>query len=199
MKVNRIWLIAGALLIASAYYEARLKPQSRPIYERALVHYRQEDFARSLAELEQAYAIEPNSTAILVLMGWNQLKLNQLAAAQENFSRAVRLDPGLTEARLGLAYLGVQSGQTQVRVEEIQALLAQDPRNRDYQLAAAAMLRQAGQNRQAAAIFRGMLGQDRYGEVARRNLEQIGALGANTVRAFTILPPAFYRALRRHN
>ncbi|MGH9786701.1 MAG: tetratricopeptide repeat protein, partial [Terriglobia bacterium] len=218
-----------------------------------------------------------NSTAILVLMGWNHLKLNQLAAAQENFSRAARLDPGLIEARLGLAYLGVQSGQTQVRVEEIQALLAEDPRNLDYQLAAAAMLRQSGQNRQSAAIFRGMLGRDRYGEVARRNLEQmyglenlneeipadlpplrrsadlevhfraegqywqqrnganwenfyikgvnlgpaipgkfvseppvlvedylrwfeqIASLGANTVRAFTMLPPAFYRALRSHN
>ena len=29
--------------------------------------------------------------------------------------------------------------------------------------------------------------------------EQISSLGANTVRTFSILPPAFYRALRRHN
>jgi len=277
MRVNRIWLIAALVLIASAYYEARLKPQSRPLYESALNSYRQGNHDLSLLELERAYVIEPNSTAILVLMGWNQLKLRRYDAARENFGRAARLDPDLVEAKLGLAYLGIESGQTPVRLEDIRTLLEQEPRNRDYQLAAATMLRQAGQNREAAAIFRQMLGRDRYGELARQNLEgmygieklqeeipaglpalnrpaqlqvnfraspqylqrrngtawenfyvrgvnlgpatpgsfasdaptfvegylpwldAIAGLGANTVRAYTILPPAFYRALRRHN
>lgn len=277
MRVNRIWLIAALVLIASAYYEARLKPQSRPLYESALNSYRQGNHDLSLLELERAYVIEPNSTAILVLMGWNQLKLRRYDAARENFGRAARLDPGLVEAKLGLVYLGIESGQTPVRLEDIRTLLEQEPRNRDYQLAAATMLRQVGQTREAAALFYRMLGRDRYGVLARKNLEemyglerlneeiprglaplsrpselqvnfratgpyfqrrsgnawenvylhgvnlgpavpgktvseppvlveeylawfeQIAALGANTVRASTLLPPAFYRALRRHN
>ena len=277
MRVNRIWLIVGMFLIASAYYEARLKPQSRPLYERALSLYRQDNYEQSLLELERAYQLEPNSTAILVLMGWNQLKLSRYDAARENFGRAARLNPGLVEAKLGLAYLGVERGQPSIRLEEVRTLLEQEPRNRDYQLAAATMLRQAGQNREAAATFYGMVGRDRYGVLARKNLEemyglerlneeipeglpplrrpselqvnfrvrgsyfqrrsgngwqnlyiqgvnigpatpgnfasnppvlvedylrwfeQIAALGANTIRVYTVLPPAFYRALRLHN
>jgi len=30
-------------------------------------------------------------------------------------------------------------------------------------------------------------------------LSQISALGANTIRVYAALPPAFYRALKRHN
>ena len=89
MRANRIWLAIGIILIASAFYEGRLKPQSRPIYERALSLYRQDNYAQSLTQIERAYEIEPNSTAILVLMGWNQLKLGQYDQARENFSRAL--------------------------------------------------------------------------------------------------------------
>ena len=56
MKVNRIWVLVGLLFLVSAYYEARLKPQSRPIYQRALVLYRQDNFEQSLTELERERA-----------------------------------------------------------------------------------------------------------------------------------------------
>ena len=277
MRANRVWLAIGVVLMASAFYEGRLKPQSRPAYERALSLYRQANYEQSLLELNNAYAIEPNSTAILVLMGWNELKLGQHDQARENFSRASRLDPQLVEAKLGLAYLEIHRGGSQVRLDEIEALLAQDPGNQDFQLAASSILRRIGRNRDAAELFRGMLGRGSYGEVARQNLEQmyglqnvdadipasfpelnrpadlqvnfragekflqrrngnawqdvyvrgvnigpatpgsfateppdlvevylpwldqIAGLGANTVRVYTILPPAFYRALQMHN
>jgi len=277
MRANRIWLTIGIVFLASAFYEGRLKPQSRPVYERALSLYRQDNYTQSLLELKTAYEIEPNSTAILVLMGWNELKLGQYGQARENFSRAARLDPQLVEAKLGLIYLDIQSSGRQVRLDEIQELLAQDPGNRDFQLAAASILRQIGRNREAADLFRDLLGRGSYGDVARLNLEQmyglqnvdedipedfpersrppdlqvnfragskflqrrngtawqdvyvrginfgpalpgnfaseppalvddylpwldqIAGLGANAIRIYTILPPAFYRALRMHN
>jgi tetratricopeptide (TPR) repeat protein len=277
MRANRIWIAIGVVLIASAYYEARLKPQSRPLYESALALYKVENYTASLIQLEQAYQIEPNSTSILVLMGWNQLKLRQLEGARENFSRAARLDPTLVEAKLGLAYLSIETGGGPVQVEEIRSLLAQDPGNKEIQLAAAVLLRQGGSNLEAAELFRGLLGRDRYGALARQNLEEmygleqlaeeipaglpplgrpsalrvqfraadqylerfnegrwaklyarginigpanpglfpagaptlveeylqwlsrIADLGANTIRVYTVLPPAFYRALSLHN
>jgi len=52
MKANRIWLAILIVFLASAFYEGRLKPQSRPAYERALSLYRQANYAQSLAELE---------------------------------------------------------------------------------------------------------------------------------------------------
>lgn len=277
MRVNRIWFVIAAVLIASAFYEGRLKPQSRPIYERALSLYKQKNYSESLTALENAYKIEPNSTAILVLMGWDELKLGRYDRARENFSRAARLDPQLVEAKLGLAYLDIQAGGHQAHLDEIEALLAQDPGNKDFQLAAASILRRIGRNRDAADLFHNMLGSSGYGDVARKNLEQmyglqgvdgeipagfpeldrpadlqvdfragqkflqrrngdawenvyvrgvdigpatpgsfsteppdrvevylpwldqIAKLGANTVRVYTILPPAFYRALKMHN
>ncbi len=277
MKANRIWLFILFVFVASAFYEGRLKPQSRPIYDRALALYRADNHEQSLAQLHRAYEIEPNSTAILVLMGWNELKLGRHEQARENFSRAARLDPELVEAKLGLAYLEVETGGGQVRLADIEQLLSLDPGNEDFQLAAAAMLRRLGRNRDAAAQFRRLLGGRAYRELARQNLEQMyglenlnaeipeefpeverpeelqvnfraegqylqqrvgdgwqnvyvrginlgpakpgtfaseapvlvedylpwleqmAGLGANTVRVYTLLPPAFYRALRMHN
>ena len=277
MKVNRVWVAMAVIFLAAALYEIGLKPQSRPLYERARSLYGQQNYGASLQELKRAYEIEPNSTDILVLMGWNLLKLRQLDAAREYFSRASRLDPKLVEAKLGLAYLAVETGQGGTQLAEISALLEQDPGNSDFRLAGATALRQAGRNLEAAAIFRRLLGRDRYGLAARKNLEemygienlteeippgflprnrpgelrmnfragsqyfqrrngnawenfyirgvnigpatpghfaseppvlveeylqwlqQIASLGANTVRVYTLLPPAFYRALQRHN
>ena len=173
MRANRIWLAIIIVLIASAFYEGRLKPQSRPLYQQGLALYRQGNYEDSLAELERAYEIEPNSTAILVLMDWDQLKLGQYDEAGESFGRAERLDPELAETKLGLAYLGIESGQGQVRLNEVRSLLAQEPRNMDFQLAAATMFRQIGQNREAATMFRSLLGRELYGDLARRNLEQM--------------------------
>lgn len=277
MKVNRILIVVAVVLIVITFYEVRLKPQSRPLYERALVFYRQENHNASLLELQRAYEIEPNSSAILVLMGWNNLKLRQYDQARENFGRAARLDPKLIEAQLGLAYVNLETGQGEAPVAGIQALLEQDPGNRDFQLAAAVAFRQAGQNLPAVEIFHKLESSSRYGDVARKNLlemyglegldepipsglpplarpsqlqpdfrvngnylqhraggswkpfyvkgvnlgpaipgafpseppvradkyqewlSHIAQMGANTVRAYSLLPPAFYRALKIHN
>src|ERR1700675_2681204 len=107
MKVNRVWIAIVLVFVGAAYYELRLKPQSRPLYESALVLYDKGDYIASLRELSSAYQIEPNSTDILVLIGWNELKLGRLNEAQANFSRASRLNPSLVEARLGLDYVAL--------------------------------------------------------------------------------------------
>ncbi len=231
----------------------------------------------SLEELEKAYQIEPNSTAILVLRGWNFLKLRQFGPARENFSRAKRLDPSLVEPKLGLAYVALETGEGEVDPEGARALLQLDPSNRDFALAAAVALRQGGKNVEAQKLFKGLLNDAQYAELAKQNIEDmfgiaetnesvpeglpplkkpgdkrvpfrasgqylqtrtpsgwanfyvkgvnigpampgsfaggapnsmriyglwlrnIAELGANTIRVYTVLPPAFYRALKRHN
>ncbi len=276
-KVNRVLIVIAVVLIAAALYEVKLKPQSRPLYERALNLYRQEKYAASLLELERAYQIEPNSTGILVLRGWNFLKLRQYNDARDNFGRAARLDPKLVEPQLGLAYVALETGKGEAPLVGVRAMLEKDPSNRDFKLATAVALRQAGQNVQAAETFRDLEGTGSYGDVARRNLlemygleglnektpqglpklerpaqlqvdfrasgtyfqhregsswtslyvkgvnlgpappgafpseapnradryldwlGQIAQMGANTIRTYSLLPPAFYRALKIHN
>ncbi len=173
MKVNRVLIVAAVVLILATIYEVKLKPQSRPLYDRALTLYRQERYAASLLELERAYQIEPNSTAILVLRGWNFLKLRQYNDAREDFSRASRLNPKLIEPQLGLAYVALESGKGEAPLAGIKALLEKDPRNDDFQLATAVALRQTGHNLEAQPIFQRFLGRSRYGSVARKNLEEM--------------------------
>lgn len=278
MKLNRVYIAMIAILVVLTYYEARIKPQSRPLYERGLALYKDRRYQLSLEELEKAYQIEPNSTAILVLRGWNFLKLRQFGPARENFSRAIRLDPTLVEPKLGLAYVALETGQGEVPVEGARALLQLDPSNRDFALAAAVAMRQGGKNVEAQKLFKGLLNDAQYSELAKQNLDDmfgvaetneqvpeglpplkkpgdkrvlfrasgqylqirgqnnnwenfyvkgvnigpampgsfagqapnsmriyalwlrnIAELGANTVRVYTVLPPAFYRALKRHN
>ncbi|MBI4465291.1 MAG: hypothetical protein HY647_11355, partial [Acidobacteria bacterium] len=69
MKLNRFWITVCVIFLGAALYEVGLKPQSRPLYERARALYGQQDYDASLEELKRAYEIEPNSTDILVLMG----------------------------------------------------------------------------------------------------------------------------------
>jgi tetratricopeptide (TPR) repeat protein len=277
MKLNRVWIVTALIIFGSAFYEMRLKPQSRPLYDSALAFYHQGNYAASLQELQRAYEIEPNSTDTIVLMGWSQIKLRQIDEARKNFSRASRLDPNLAEAKLGLFYVALETGQGENQLAEIRSLMQQNPGNRDLQLAVAVALRQAGQNLEAAAIFQHLLGYIRYRGLARKYLEamyglenlneeipegllplkrpaglqmnfrtgshniqrrngntwgdfyikgvdigparpgkwlseppvlveeylqwfdQISRLGANTIRVYTVMPPAFYRALQRHN
>jgi len=115
MKINRIWVAILLIILGAAYYELKLKPQSRPLYESALSFYDKGDYVASLRELNSAYQIEPNSTDILVLIGWNELKLGRLNEAQANFSRAARLNPTLVEARLGLDYVALERGAAKPR------------------------------------------------------------------------------------
>src|SRR5262245_28933395 len=149
VRVNRVVVVILLMAVALFYYEARLKPQSRPLYERGLALYRQHKFEESLSELELAYQIEPNSTAILVLRGWDQLKLRRFNEAAENFNRALRLNPGLVEPQLGLAYLALETGRGETTLAGARQLLALDPDNPDFQLAAAVALRNSGQNLEA--------------------------------------------------
>ncbi len=277
LKINRIYLFTAALLAFLSFYELRIKPQSRPLYERALAYYRNRDYEKSLTELERAYRIEPNSTAILMLRGWCHLKLRQFDQAQENFGRASRLEPDLAEPKLGLAYVVLETGQGEAPVAGMQALLSQQPGNSDFRLAAAAAFRESGRNLEAADAFRILMNSGKYGEVARKNLldlyglegleepipdglptrerpaqlqlqfrasgsvlqhltngawkpfyvkgvnldvagpgafpseppgrtdkyletlGRISQMGANTIRVYRLLPPAFYRALKTHN
>ncbi len=277
MRINRIWLLMAVALAALAYYEARIRPRSGPLYDRALALYKDRRYELSLLELEKAYQIAPNSTAILVLRGWNHLKLKQFSEAREDFARANRLDPSLVETQLGLAYVALETGQGEVPVEGAKALLQLDPTNRDFLLTTASAMRRSGNNLEAQDLFKHLLKDPQYGDLAKQNLEDlygiaqtneklpdglpgykrpsekqvrfraagqylqarsekgwedfyvkgvnigpaipgsfasdapnlmqvysqwlraIADLGANTVRVYTVLPPAFYRALKRHN
>ncbi|OFV98676.1 MAG: hypothetical protein A3F68_03660 [Acidobacteria bacterium RIFCSPLOWO2_12_FULL_54_10] len=276
MRLNRVWIVTVILLGGSVFYELYLKPQSRPLYEQARVLYEDANYFASLERAAQAFQIEPNNTDIIVLMAWNQLKLGRSSEAKDSFSRALRLDPELVEAKLGMAYVAIDEGTGDSQLRNILTLLTEQPNNRDFQLAAASALRQAGKNKDASPLFLNLADDRRYQDTAIRNLQEmygiadmaqipesfpsaeisrersvlfrtnggyferrngnswaktyvagvninpalpghllsdppmqseeymqwlreIASLGTNTVRVYTILPPAFYQAFKRHN
>ncbi len=57
MKLNRVWIATILIIFGAAFYEVRLKPQSRPLYESALSFYHQGNYSASLGDLQRAYAI----------------------------------------------------------------------------------------------------------------------------------------------
>src|SRR5512141_39138 len=156
-RVNRILVSIGVLLIILVYWEVRLKPQSRPLYDTALSMYKNAQYEESLAALDAAYRIEPNSTAILVLMGWDQLKLRRYEESRANFGRAARLDPDLVEAQLGLLYVQLETSPNEDAAQRARAALASEPGNLDVELAAAATARESGHNRDAQVILMRLL------------------------------------------
>src|SRR3990170_430538 len=96
---NRIALTLVLILGATYLWEFHVKPHTGPLYLLAVAEYKKQNYNRSLELVSEAYRIDPNDTAILRLIGWNHLKLGRTSEALPLFSRALRLNPDLDDAR----------------------------------------------------------------------------------------------------
>lgn len=274
---NRI-VISFAVIFAVTYiWEFYAKPVTGPLYTAAVSEYKSRNYQHSIKLLQEAYRIDPNDTSILVLFGWNYLKLGKPLEAIPYMTRSLRLDPKLNEARLGLAYswLEMEDGakslqyfnqlpaeerdSAEVLVAEARAYRLLGNNQRALQLASAAWRINRGDNlaRKELAYLTGSEGLDESAASQARQAERpshlmvpvrvqrgffevfqdgnwkkmyvagvdIGAAtpghfasepptdinvyldwlgkisdaGANCVRVYSILPPAFYRAFKQHN
>ncbi|WP_208995276.1 tetratricopeptide repeat protein [Roseibium hamelinense] len=66
---------------------------------RATVYYMQQDFGRSLADIERTLAIEPRHWGALSGLAIIQRRLGQEARALETFKRSLAIHPGLENAK----------------------------------------------------------------------------------------------------
>ena len=119
---NRITLSLIAILALTYVWEFHVRSESSPLYTAAVSEYKGENYANTLELLERAYRIDPNNTAIITLFGWTYLKSGNHAEAQPYFTRALRLGPDLQEARLGLAYCWLESGDAMKALEHFLGL-----------------------------------------------------------------------------
>lgn len=102
----------------------------------AQIYYQTAESDRSklkLAELvcEQALKINPDYAPIYNTMGLIRLRRGEVSGALSEFRKAVTLDPGLLEAQLNIAAIGLSSRSYKQAEEAFQAVLKKQPNNLD--------------------------------------------------------------------
>ena len=170
---NRIVLSLLLILLGAYLWEFYGKPVSGPLYTAAVNEYRNRQYEKSLKLLQRAYAIDPNDTSVLTLMGWNYLKLAQPDAALERFSRAHRLSPDSADTILGYADTEIALGHNQHALELLGLLKDQKGDSADLAMAWGSLYRGLGRNREAAREFERVLALRHNDELALENLRQI--------------------------
>jgi hypothetical protein len=147
--------------------------------------WRLEDFEGSLAHARQAVALAPRNAFAQRILGTALLNLDRLGEAQQHLHEALRLQPGMPQALLDLAFALLLEG----RLAEGWPLYAQ--RWRDGRLARPAFWRAdcewPGPSVPLAGKTIAVVGEQGWGDVlqALRYLPQLQALGA---RVCCVLP-----------
>jgi len=271
-------LLGGICLLAGVlYFTTYIRDLNRSRYDRALKEYRQGRFEEAAGTLEAAYAIDPNSVRVNVLLGWSYWRMGQSQRAESCFARAYNLDKSVKDAALGLAYTSLANGKASLALPLLQELVSKNPRDREMHLALGEAYVKSGDILSGAREYQTLLQQDPKDQAARQEflglygypeyhphlsliyeahprparpqvffrtqkdyfqartgdqwrtlypvgvnigparpgefpstaprefstyfewLKQIGWMNSNTVRLYTVLPPAFYQALKAYN
>lgn len=188
--LNRVFWGMFLFLFVVALWEFYWKPQYKPMYEQGVKQYQSGDYARALGSFSQAYAIAPNSTDVILMMGWTNYKLKYWDEARYYFTRALRLDPRVEEAQIGLAFVSFETGKGDIDPNVMTRLLQQRRGDPNLQLLAAAALEREGKFFQAADLYRSLLDNRTYGATARNALDDIFGLRGSADAAPSVLPEA---------
>lgn len=171
--LNRITFSLAVIFCLALAWEFWVRPNSSPLYTEAVGQYRDGNYRRSLQLLRAAYRINPNDTAILSLMGWDYLKLNNAPQAEPYFQRAHTLAPPVADSLLGYAYTELALNKSDEASNLLKALDPQNLKTVDAHIAMATLNRERGQNRDAVSEFQLALALDGHNPVAIKNLEEI--------------------------
>ncbi len=173
MLWNRIGLSLLIIFVMIYFWEFWIKPVTGPIYTAAVNEYKDDNYTKSLGLLRQAYTIDPNDTAILTLMGWDQLKLSRPQDAEPNFQRAHRLAPEATDTILGYAYTEIALKHYAMAASLLGILRHKGMNTADVHLAWGALYRESGHNLEAAREFKQVLSLRKNDPLALKNLKQL--------------------------
>ncbi|HLY61550.1 MAG TPA: tetratricopeptide repeat protein [Terriglobia bacterium] len=186
---NRITYSFAVIFCLAFSWEFWVRPNSSPLYTEAVDQYRGGNYSRSLQLLRAAYRIDPNDTAVLSLMGWDYLKLNNTAQAEPYFQRAHTLAPQVVDSLLGYAYTELALKKNDEAADLLKEMGAQNATSLDAHLAWATLYRERGQNRDAVSEFRRALDLDEHDPIAIKNLDEILNTTGDVRRVSTDFPP----------
>ncbi|HVP43333.1 MAG TPA: tetratricopeptide repeat protein [Terriglobales bacterium] len=143
---NRLVIGLVVFFTAMGIWESR-KPRFRPMYQQGAALYQQQRYLQALQQFDRAYGVDPNQVAVVVMMGWSNLKLRRYEEARFYFQRAQRLDPRNPEAQLGAAFVAWHTGQ-RLDGNKAQRLAARFPDDPEVRaMAEAAKKQEAGGRR----------------------------------------------------
>jgi len=170
--------------------------------------YRRGDFGAAERAFEDGRALDPRNADADVGLGYARLQLGEIEEARESFRSVLarRRDDGDARKGLSLAALRAPGEELRFRDDESPVRPIEVPVRaiRDYlevrgESGAYKPIFVKGVNLGTALPGRFPTEFPRETGIYLRWLETIAGLGANTVRAYTLLPPEFYRALAAHN
>ena len=107
--------------------EHELKPQRLDYLSEALALERQGDYDAALTSYRLALRDRPNDPRILQNMAIAYSRIGQLDEAIRAYRRALELNPQLSGAHYGLAFLLLRRGDAAGARQHLQAFLAQPP------------------------------------------------------------------------
>ncbi len=108
-----------------------LKPQRLDYLNEALALERQGDFDAALTSYRLALRDHPNDPRILQNMAIAFSRTGRLEEAVRAYKRALELDPQLSGAHYGLAFLQLKRGDTQAAITHLSAFLETPPTGGD--------------------------------------------------------------------
>ena len=108
--------------------ESDLRPQRLDYLSEALALERQGDYDAALTSYRLALRDQPDDPKVLQNMAIAYTKTGRLDEAVRCYSRALTLDPRLSGAHYGIAFLMLRKGDQRAAQEHLQLFLNQPPK-----------------------------------------------------------------------
>ena len=177
---NRVVVGLVVFFVAVGLWEFKYKPQYHPFYEQGVARYQAGQYQDAMTEFERAYAIAPNAVDVIMMQGWTNLKLKRYEEARMFFGRALAIDPRLEEARMGSAFVTLETGRGTIDYKTLVKYLGKRSADPNVAILAAGALVREGKNREAAELYLRLSFDRNYGKAARLALNEIlGLEGTN--------------------
>jgi tetratricopeptide (TPR) repeat protein len=175
---NRVWMGLLIFLVGVGIYEFHWKPQYKPLYEKGIKFYHAGEYNSALDALQQAYAVAPNATDVSMMLGWTELKLRHYEEARYYFGRTLKIDQENDEARVGNAFVAVETGRGELDPDLLRRILEKRKTDPNVRVLVAAALANSGHAYQSAAMYRDMVRDPHYGATARAALDELYGISA---------------------
>ena len=179
---NRVTISIAIVLFLVVLWDW-VKPGTSTLYTEAVAQYKNKNYQQSLTLLNTAYQIDSNDTAIMTLIGWDELKLGDPKSAEPQFSRArtLTLPHPPVDLLLGYAYTEIELGKSAEARQLLDSAHHEGANDVDYYIALGSLFRHAGHNREAAAAYLAVLDRQRNNVVATKNLREIFSVAGDVL------------------